>query len=55
MEDSIKEILKGVSIVPKPKCGNPGTLIVFEHKLAYPVLTGDDTSSVGIKKKNFNF
>ena len=53
MEDSIKEILKGVNIIPK--CGNPGTLIVFEHKLAYPILTGDDTSSVGIKKKIFNF
>ncbi len=28
------------------KCGIPGSLVVFEQKLAYPVLTGDDSCSV---------
>lgn len=43
MEDSIKNILRNVTSVPK--CGNPGTLVVFDSN-AYPILTGDDTSSV---------
>lgn len=44
MEDIINAILKGVEAVPK--CGCPGTLIVFDQKNAFPILTGDDLSSV---------
>lgn len=45
MENTIDAILKGVDYVPK--CvRNPGTITVFDSKTAYPILTGDDSSSV---------
>ena len=44
MEEAIIAILNGVDAVPK--CGYPGTLIVFDQKNAFPILTGDDSSSV---------
>lgn len=43
MQELIDLILKNVNQVPK--CGIPGSLVVFEPN-AYPILTGDDTSSV---------
>lgn len=43
MEEALRNILSGVRSVPK--YGQPGSLVVFEQN-AYPILTGDDTSSV---------
>ena len=43
-KDSVKEILKNITTVPK--CANQiGTLVVFEPN-AFPILTGEDTTSI---------
>ena len=43
MDDAIKRILDGVDFIPR--CGNPGTLVVFEQN-AYPILSCGDVNSI---------